>query len=108
MSLIYITHAQVVGSLFWPNNVPSYKHVYFQGINGSVNGNSASSVLGVSTSVLSTPASSSMGQNQSTSSGGGNLKCHQEQSKSQPLDARADKIKDKVSCFFKNKYVMDQ
>nr|XP_015858607.1 bromodomain adjacent to zinc finger domain protein 2B isoform X5 [Peromyscus maniculatus bairdii] len=66
-----------------------------KGINGSVNGNSASSVLGVSTSVLSTPASSSMGQNQSTSSGGGNLKCHQEQSKSQPLDARADKIKDK-------------
>ncbi|CAO2597352.1 Bromodomain adjacent to zinc finger domain protein 2B [Lemmus lemmus] len=67
-----------------------------KGINGSINGNSASSsVLGVSTSVLSTPASSSMGQNQSTSSGGGNLKCHQEQSKSQPLDARADKIKDK-------------
>lgn len=66
-----------------------------KGINGSVNGNSASSVLGVGTSVLSTPASSSMGQNQSTSSGGGNLKCHQEQSKSQPLDARADKIKDK-------------
>ncbi|XP_036042289.1 bromodomain adjacent to zinc finger domain protein 2B isoform X2 [Onychomys torridus] len=66
-----------------------------KGINGSVNGNSASSVLGVSTSVLSTPASSSMGQNQSTSSGGGNLKCHQEQSKSQPMDARADKIKDK-------------
>ncbi|XP_038192296.1 bromodomain adjacent to zinc finger domain protein 2B isoform X3 [Arvicola amphibius] len=67
-----------------------------KGINGSVNGNSASSsVLGVSTSVLCTSASSSMGQNQSTSSGGGNLKCHQEQSKSQPLDARADKIKDK-------------
>ncbi|XP_040601343.1 bromodomain adjacent to zinc finger domain protein 2B isoform X2 [Mesocricetus auratus] len=66
-----------------------------KGINGSVNGNSASSVLGVSTSVLSTPASSSMGQNQSTSSGGGSLKCHQEQSKNQPLDARADKIKDK-------------
>ncbi|XP_051040569.1 bromodomain adjacent to zinc finger domain protein 2B isoform X6 [Phodopus roborovskii] len=66
-----------------------------KGINGSVNGNSAPSVLGVSTSVLSTPASSSMGQNQSTSSGGGTLKCHQEQSKSQPLDARADKIKDK-------------
>ncbi|EGW01586.1 Bromodomain adjacent to zinc finger domain protein 2B [Cricetulus griseus] len=36
-----------------------------------------------------------MGQNQSTSSGGGSLKCHQEQSKSQPLNARADKIKDK-------------
>ncbi|XP_052038489.1 bromodomain adjacent to zinc finger domain protein 2B isoform X4 [Apodemus sylvaticus] len=66
-----------------------------KGMNGSVNGNSAASVLGVNTSVLSTPASSSMGQNQSTSSGGGNLKCHQEQNKSQPVDARADKIKDK-------------
>ncbi|XP_034350030.1 bromodomain adjacent to zinc finger domain protein 2B isoform X10 [Arvicanthis niloticus] len=66
-----------------------------KGMNGSVNGNSAASVLGVSTSVLSTPASSSMGQNQSTSSGGGNPKCHQEQNKSQPVDTRADKIKDK-------------
>ncbi|XP_055456943.1 bromodomain adjacent to zinc finger domain protein 2B isoform X4 [Psammomys obesus] len=66
-----------------------------KGINGSVNGNSASSVLGVNSSVLSTPASSSMGQSQSTSSGGGALKCHQEQNQSQPLDARADKIKDK-------------
>uniref|UniRef100_A0ABK0LB06 Bromodomain adjacent to zinc finger domain, 2B n=1 Tax=Rattus norvegicus TaxID=10116 RepID=A0ABK0LB06_RAT len=66
-----------------------------KGINGSVNGNSAASVHGVNTSGLSTPASSSMGQNQSTSSGGGNLKCHQEQNKSQPVDARADKIKDK-------------
>lgn len=106
---IYITHAQALYSLFWPNNVPLYKYLSFQGINGSVNGNSASSsVLGVGTSVLSTPTSSSMGQNQSTSSGGGNLKCHQEQSKSQPLDARADKIKDKVSCFFKNMYIMNQ
>ncbi|XP_029392099.1 bromodomain adjacent to zinc finger domain protein 2B isoform X5 [Mus pahari] len=66
-----------------------------KGINGSVNGNSAASVLGVNASVLATPASSSMGQNQSTSSGGGNLKCHQEQNKSQPVDARADRIKDK-------------
>ncbi|KAL6093248.1 hypothetical protein STEG23_034906, partial [Scotinomys teguina] len=66
-----------------------------KGINGSVNGNSVSSVLGVGPSVLSTPASSSMGPSQSTSSGGGNLKCQQEQSKGQPLDGRADKIKDK-------------
>ncbi|KAL1785459.1 bromodomain adjacent to zinc finger protein domain protein 2B isoform X1 [Sigmodon hispidus] len=36
-----------------------------------------------------------MGQSQSTIAAGGNLKCHQDQSKSQPLDARADKIKDK-------------
>ncbi|PNI86081.1 LOW QUALITY PROTEIN: BAZ2B isoform 10 [Pan troglodytes] len=36
-----------------------------------------------------------MGQTKSTSSGGGNRKCNQEQSKNQPLDARVDKIKDK-------------
>ncbi|XP_012884545.1 PREDICTED: bromodomain adjacent to zinc finger domain protein 2B isoform X3 [Dipodomys ordii] len=66
-----------------------------KGINGSVNGNSTSSVIGVNTSVLATTASSSMGQTKGTSSGGGNLKCNQEQSKSQPLDGRADKIKDK-------------
>lgn len=66
-----------------------------KGINGSVNGTSAASVLGVNASVVATPASSSMGQNQSTSSGGGTLKCHQEQNKSQPVDARADRIKDK-------------
>ncbi|XP_051022044.1 bromodomain adjacent to zinc finger domain protein 2B [Acomys russatus] len=66
-----------------------------KGINGSVNGNSASSVLGVNTSVLSTPAASCMGQSQTSGPGGGTLKCHQEQNKSQPLDARADKIKDK-------------
>ncbi|XP_012511265.1 PREDICTED: bromodomain adjacent to zinc finger domain protein 2B [Propithecus coquereli] len=66
-----------------------------KGVNGSINRNSTSSVIGINTSVLSTTASSSMGQIKSTSSGGGNRKCNQEQSKNQPLDARADKIKDK-------------
>ncbi|XP_073927006.1 bromodomain adjacent to zinc finger domain protein 2B isoform X13 [Castor canadensis] len=66
-----------------------------KGVNGSVNGNSTSSVIGVNSSVLSTTASSSMGQTKNTSSGGGNLKCNQEHSKNQPLDARTDKIKDK-------------
>ncbi|XP_033087270.1 bromodomain adjacent to zinc finger domain protein 2B isoform X20 [Trachypithecus francoisi] len=66
-----------------------------KGINGSINGNNTSSVIGINTSVLSTTASSSMGQTKSTSSGGGNRKCNQEQSKNQPLDARVDKIKDK-------------
>ncbi|XP_054555742.1 bromodomain adjacent to zinc finger domain protein 2B isoform X12 [Talpa occidentalis] len=66
-----------------------------KGVNGSINGNSASSVSGINTSVLSTTASSSVGQTKSISSGGGNRKCNQEQNKNQPLDARADKIKDK-------------
>uniref|UniRef100_A0A8C9I4S9 Bromodomain adjacent to zinc finger domain 2B n=1 Tax=Piliocolobus tephrosceles TaxID=591936 RepID=A0A8C9I4S9_9PRIM len=66
-----------------------------KGVNGSINGNNTSSVIGINTSVLSTTASSSMGQTKSTSSGGGNRKCNQEQSKNQPLDARVDKIKDK-------------
>ncbi|XP_032265784.1 bromodomain adjacent to zinc finger domain protein 2B isoform X14 [Phoca vitulina] len=66
-----------------------------KGVNGSINGNSTSSVSGVNTPVLSTTASSSVGQTKSISSGGGNRKCNQEQSKNQPLDARADKIKDK-------------
>ncbi|XP_037601385.1 bromodomain adjacent to zinc finger domain protein 2B isoform X15 [Cebus imitator] len=66
-----------------------------KGVNGSINGNSTSSVIGINTSVLSTTASSSMGQTKSTSSGGGNRKCSQEQSKNQPLDTRVDKIKDK-------------
>lgn len=81
-----------------------YKHVYFyfQGVNGSINGNNTSSVIGINTSVLSTTASSSMGQTKSTSSGGGNRKCNQEQSKNQPLDARVDKIKDKVSYSWKD------
>ncbi|XP_036093194.1 bromodomain adjacent to zinc finger domain protein 2B isoform X15 [Rousettus aegyptiacus] len=68
-----------------------------KGVNGSINGNSASSVSGINTSVLSTTASSSVGQTKSISSGGGNRKCNQEQNKNQPLDARADKIKDKKS-----------
>ncbi|XP_063502049.1 bromodomain adjacent to zinc finger domain protein 2B isoform X17 [Symphalangus syndactylus] len=66
-----------------------------KGVNGSINGSNTSSVIGINTSVLSTTASSSMGQTKSTSSGGGNRKCNQEQSKNQPLDARVDKIKDK-------------
>uniref|UniRef100_A0A671EED2 Bromodomain adjacent to zinc finger domain protein 2B n=1 Tax=Rhinolophus ferrumequinum TaxID=59479 RepID=A0A671EED2_RHIFE len=66
-----------------------------KGVNGSINGNSTSSVSGINTSVLSTTASSSVGQTKSISSGGGNRKCNQEQNKNQPLDARADKIKDK-------------
>ncbi|XP_030744018.1 bromodomain adjacent to zinc finger domain protein 2B isoform X7 [Echinops telfairi] len=66
-----------------------------KGVNGSINGNSTSSVSGISTSVLSTTASSSTGQTKTISSGGGNRKCNQEQIKTQPSDARADKIKDK-------------
>ncbi|XP_006766526.1 PREDICTED: bromodomain adjacent to zinc finger domain protein 2B isoform X8 [Myotis davidii] len=66
-----------------------------KGVNGSINGNSTSSVSGINTSVLSTTASSSIGQTKSISSGGGNRKCNQDQNKNQPLDARADKIKDK-------------
>nr|XP_054362171.1 bromodomain adjacent to zinc finger domain protein 2B isoform X13 [Mirounga angustirostris] len=66
-----------------------------KGVNGSINGNSTSSVSGINTPVLSTTASSSVGQTKSISSGGGNRKCNQEQNKNQPLDARADKIKDK-------------
>ncbi|XP_060033829.1 bromodomain adjacent to zinc finger domain protein 2B isoform X11 [Erinaceus europaeus] len=66
-----------------------------KGVNGSVNGNSTSSVSGVNTSILYTTASSSVGQIKSINSGGGSRKCNQEQNKSQPLDARAVKIKDK-------------
>uniref|UniRef100_A0A673V8D0 Bromodomain adjacent to zinc finger domain 2B n=1 Tax=Suricata suricatta TaxID=37032 RepID=A0A673V8D0_SURSU len=66
-----------------------------KGVNGSINGNSTSSVSGINTPVLSTTASSSVGQSKIISSGGGNRKCNQEQNKNQPLDARADKIKDK-------------
>ncbi|XP_072667323.1 bromodomain adjacent to zinc finger domain protein 2B isoform X20 [Canis lupus baileyi] len=66
-----------------------------KGVNGSINGNSTSSVSGINTPVLSTTASSSVGQTKSISSGRGNRKCNQEQNKNQPLDARADKIKDK-------------
>lgn len=46
-----------------------------------------------------------MGQTKTISSGGGNRKCNQEQNKNQPLDARTEKIKDKVSyllfCYLK-------
>ncbi|XP_057601064.1 bromodomain adjacent to zinc finger domain protein 2B isoform X21 [Hippopotamus amphibius kiboko] len=66
-----------------------------KGVNGSINGNSTSSVSGINTCVLSTTASSSVGQAKSVSSGGGNRKCNQEQNKTQSLEARADKIKDK-------------
>uniref|UniRef100_A0A8D0KBY3 Bromodomain adjacent to zinc finger domain 2B n=1 Tax=Sus scrofa TaxID=9823 RepID=A0A8D0KBY3_PIG len=66
-----------------------------KGVNGSINGNSTSSVSCINTSVLSTTASSSVGQTKSISSGGGNRKGNQEQNKTQPLDARAEKIKDK-------------
>ncbi|XP_045637139.1 bromodomain adjacent to zinc finger domain protein 2B isoform X14 [Ursus americanus] len=66
-----------------------------KGVNGSINGNSTSSVSGINTPVLSSTASSSVGQTKSISSGGGNRKCNQEQNKNQPLDARAEKIKDK-------------
>ncbi|XP_028928193.1 bromodomain adjacent to zinc finger domain protein 2B isoform X3 [Ornithorhynchus anatinus] len=66
-----------------------------KGVNGSINGNSTSSVTGISTSVLSTTAASSTGQAKVVTSGGGSRKSNQEQSKTQLLDARADKIKDK-------------
>lgn len=85
-----------------------YKHLFSpQGVNGSINGNSTSSVSGINTSVLSTTASSSVGQTKSISSGGGNRKCNQDQNKNQPLDAKADKIKDKVSYSLKDKFITD-
>ena len=89
----------IISFVFILSNILLYKRIYFnfQGVNGSVNGNSTSSVSGINTSVLSTTASSSVGQTKSISSGGGNRKCNQEQNKTQPMDARADKIKDKVS-----------
>lgn len=62
---------------------------------------------GINTSVLSTTASGSVGQTKSISSGGGNRKCNQDQNKNQPLDARADKIKDKVSYSLKDKFITD-
>ncbi|KAM9123199.1 bromodomain adjacent to zinc finger domain protein 2B isoform 20-T24 [Pangshura tecta] len=65
------------------------------GVNGSVNGNSTSSVSGVNTSVLLTTTASSAGQAKAITSGGGGRKCNQEQNKTQLLDTRADKIKDK-------------
>ncbi|XP_044834235.1 bromodomain adjacent to zinc finger domain protein 2B isoform X3 [Mauremys mutica] len=66
-----------------------------KGVNGSVNGNSTTSVSGVNTSVLLTTTASSAGQAKAITSGGGGRKCNQEQNKTQLLDTRADKIKDK-------------
>ncbi|XP_043380853.1 bromodomain adjacent to zinc finger domain protein 2B isoform X26 [Chelonia mydas] len=65
------------------------------GVNGSVNGNSTTSVSGVNTSILLTTTASSAGQAKAMPSGGGGRKCNQEQNKNQLLDTRADKIKDK-------------
>ncbi|XP_075789587.1 bromodomain adjacent to zinc finger domain protein 2B isoform X14 [Pelodiscus sinensis] len=65
-----------------------------KGVNGSVNGNSTS-VSGVNTSVLLTTTASPAGQAKAITSGGGTRKCNQEQNKTQLLDSRADKIKDK-------------
>nr|XP_054114302.1 bromodomain adjacent to zinc finger domain protein 2B isoform X15 [Callithrix jacchus] len=85
-----------LGTLGTPTALAAHPQLAsFPGVNGSINGNSTSSVIGINTSVLSTTASSSMGQTKNISSGGGNRKCIQEQSKNQPLDARVDKIKDK-------------
>ncbi|XP_050825108.1 bromodomain adjacent to zinc finger domain protein 2B isoform X2 [Gopherus flavomarginatus] len=66
-----------------------------KGVNGSVNGNSTTSVSGVNTSVLLTTTASSAGQAKAITSGGGGRKCNQEQNTNQLLDTRADKIKDK-------------
>uniref|UniRef100_A0A8C4J859 Bromodomain adjacent to zinc finger domain protein 2B n=1 Tax=Dromaius novaehollandiae TaxID=8790 RepID=A0A8C4J859_DRONO len=66
-----------------------------KGVNGSLNGNSATAVSGISTSVLSTSIATSAGQVKAITSGAGGRKYNQEQSKNQLLDARADKIKDK-------------
>ncbi|XP_070587689.1 bromodomain adjacent to zinc finger domain protein 2B isoform X7 [Erythrolamprus reginae] len=66
-----------------------------KGVNGSVNGNSTTSVSGINTSVLSTTTASSTGQAKVITSVGGSRKCNQEQNKNQVLDARAVKIKDK-------------
>nr|XP_048725491.1 bromodomain adjacent to zinc finger domain protein 2B isoform X21 [Caretta caretta] len=65
------------------------------GVNGSVNGNSTTSVSGVNTSILLTTTASSAGQAKAITSGGGGRKCNQEQNKNKLLDTRADKIKDK-------------
>ncbi|XP_061464684.1 bromodomain adjacent to zinc finger domain protein 2B isoform X10 [Rhineura floridana] len=68
-----------------------------KGVNGSVNGNSTTSVSGINTSVLSTTTASSAGQAKVITAVGGSRKCNQEQNKNQILDVRADKIKDKKS-----------
>uniref|UniRef100_A0ABM5EZU6 Bromodomain adjacent to zinc finger domain protein 2B isoform X9 n=1 Tax=Pogona vitticeps TaxID=103695 RepID=A0ABM5EZU6_9SAUR len=66
-----------------------------KGVNGSVNGNSTTSMSGINTSVLPTTTTSSAGQAKVITSVGGSRKCNQEQNKNQILDVRADKIKDK-------------
>ncbi|XP_066468152.1 bromodomain adjacent to zinc finger domain protein 2B isoform X7 [Tiliqua scincoides] len=66
-----------------------------KGVNGSVNGNSTTSVSGINTSVLSTTTASSAGQAKVITSVSGSRKSNQEQSKNQVLDPRTDKIKDK-------------
>nr|XP_060633607.1 bromodomain adjacent to zinc finger domain protein 2B isoform X13 [Anolis sagrei ordinatus] len=65
-----------------------------KGVNGSVNGNSTTSVSSISTAALSTTTASSAVQAKVITAGG-SRKCNQEQNKNQILDARADKIKDK-------------
>ncbi|XP_025893949.1 bromodomain adjacent to zinc finger domain protein 2B isoform X2 [Nothoprocta perdicaria] len=66
-----------------------------KGINGSLNGNSATAGSSISTSVLSTSIATSAGQGKPITSGAGGRKYNHEQSKNQILDARTDKIKDK-------------
>ncbi|NXV74640.1 BAZ2B protein, partial [Atlantisia rogersi] len=66
-----------------------------KGINGSLNGNSTTSVSSISTSVLSTSTATSAGQPKAITSGAGGRKYSQEQTKVQLLETRAEKIKDK-------------
>uniref|UniRef100_A0A803WCT1 Bromodomain adjacent to zinc finger domain protein 2B n=1 Tax=Ficedula albicollis TaxID=59894 RepID=A0A803WCT1_FICAL len=66
-----------------------------KGINGSLNGNSTSTVSALSTSVLSTGSAASAGAVKAVTSGAAGRKYSQERSKVQLLDTRADKIKDK-------------
>lgn len=63
-------------------------------MNGSLNGSSSSAVSALGTSVLS--SSIAAGAGKGASSAAAARKYGQEQSKAQLLDARADKIKDKV------------
>uniref|UniRef100_A0A8C3U693 Bromodomain adjacent to zinc finger domain protein 2B n=1 Tax=Catharus ustulatus TaxID=91951 RepID=A0A8C3U693_CATUS len=66
-----------------------------KGINGSLNGNSTTTVSALSTSLLSTSIATSAGAVKTVTSGAGGRKYNQEQNKVQLLDTRADKIKDK-------------
>lgn len=68
------------------------------GINGSLNGNSTTTVSALSTSLLSTSIATSAGALKTVTSGAGGRKYNQEQNKVQLLDTRADKIKDKVNA----------